>query len=84
MAGNQGNYRENPTRNEKKYKKANGQPRLKEKSSRAKSDNVCPYAKKCGGCDYPVSYTHLDVYKRQVQSLGIMKLPQIMENCMMW
>ena len=52
MAGNQGNYRENPTRNEKKYKKANGQPRLKEKSSRAKSDNVCPYAKKCGGCDY--------------------------------
>ena len=23
-----------------------------EKSSRAKSDNVCPYAKKCGGCDY--------------------------------
>ena len=52
MAGNQGNYREKPTRNEKKYKKANGQPRLKEKSSRAKSDNVCPYAKKCGGCDY--------------------------------
>ena len=37
MAGNQGNYREKPTRNEKKYKKANGQPRLKEKSSRAKS-----------------------------------------------
>ena len=28
MAGNQGNYREKPTR------------------------NVCPYAKKCGGCDY--------------------------------
>ena len=52
MAGNQGNYREKPTRNEKNYKKANGQPRLKEKSSRAKSDNVCPYAKKCGGCDY--------------------------------
>ena len=52
MAGNQGNYREKPTRNEKKYKKANGQPRLKEKSSRAKSDNACPYAKKCGGCDY--------------------------------
>ena len=26
--------------------------KLKEKSSRAKSDNVCPYAKKCGGCDY--------------------------------
>ena len=52
MAGNQGNYREKTTRNEKKYKKANGQPRLKEKSSRAKSDNVCPYAKKCGGCDY--------------------------------
>ena len=52
MAGNQGNYRENPTRNEKKYKKANGQPRLKEKGNRAKSDNVCPYAKKCGGCDY--------------------------------
>lgn len=24
----------------------------KGKSSRAKSDNVCPYAKKCGGCDY--------------------------------
>ena len=52
MAGNQGNYREKPTRNEKNCKKANGQPRLKEKSSRAKSDNVCPYAKKCGGCDY--------------------------------
>lgn len=52
MAGNQGNYREKPTRNEKKYKKANGQPRLKEKSSRAKSDNACQYAKKCGGCDY--------------------------------
>ena len=52
MAGNQGNYKEKPTCNEKKYKKANGQPRLKEKSSRAKSDNVCPYAKKCGGCDY--------------------------------
>lgn len=52
MAGNQGNYREKPTRNEKNYKKANGQPRLKEKSSRAKSDNACPYAKKCGGCDY--------------------------------
>ena len=52
MAGNQGNYREKTTRNEKKYKKANGQPRLKEKSSRAKSDNACPYAKKCGGCDY--------------------------------
>ena len=46
MAGNQGNYREKTTRNEKKYKKANGQPRLKEKNSRAKSDNVCPYAKK--------------------------------------
>ena len=52
MAENQGNYRGKTTRNEKKYKKANGQPRLKEKSSRAKSDNVCPYAKKCGGCDY--------------------------------
>ena len=52
MAGNQGNYKEKPTCNEKKYKKANGQPRLKEKSSRAKSDNACPYAKKCGGCDY--------------------------------
>ena len=52
MAGNQGNYREKTTRNEKNYKKANGQPRLKEKSNRAKSDNVCPYAKKCGGCDY--------------------------------
>ena len=52
MARNQGNYREKLTRNEKNYKKANGQPRLKEKSSRAKSDNVCPYAKKCGGCDY--------------------------------
>ena len=52
MVGNQGNYREKPTRNEKNYKKANGQPRLKEKSSRAKSDNACPYAKKCGGCDY--------------------------------
>ena len=52
MAGNQGNYREKPTRNEKNYKKANGQPRLKEKSSRSKSGNVCPYAKKCGGCDY--------------------------------
>lgn len=52
MAGNQGNYREKTTRNEKKYNKANGQPRLKEKSSRAKSDNICPYAKKCGGCDY--------------------------------
>ena len=52
MAGNQGNYREKTTRNEKNYKKANGQPRLKEKSSRAKSDNACPYAKKCGGCDY--------------------------------
>lgn len=36
----------------RKIQKANGQPRLKEKSSRAKSDNVCPYAKKCGGCDY--------------------------------
>ena len=52
MAENQGNYRGKTTRNEKKYKKANGQPRLKEKSNRAKSDNVCPYAKKCGGCDY--------------------------------
>lgn len=52
MAGNQGNYRGKTTRNEKNYKKANGQPRLKEKSSRAKSDNACPYAKKCGGCDY--------------------------------
>ena len=52
MAENQGNYREKTTRNEKKYKKANGQPRLKEKSSRTKSDNACPYAKKCGGCDY--------------------------------
>ena len=52
MAENQGNYRGKTTRNEKKYKKANGQPRLKEKSSRAKSDNACPYAKKCGGCDY--------------------------------
>lgn len=51
MAGNQGNYRENP-RVMRKLQKANGQPRLKEKSSRAKSDNVCPYAKKCGGCDY--------------------------------
>ncbi len=46
MAGNQGNYKEKTTCNEKKYKKANGQPRLKEKSCRAKSDNVCPYAKK--------------------------------------
>ena len=36
MAGNQGNYRENPTRNEKKYKKANGQPRLKEKKQPGK------------------------------------------------
>ena len=52
MAENQGNYRGKTTRNEKKYKKANGQPRLKKKSNRAKSDNVCPYAKKCGGCDY--------------------------------
>ena len=26
MAGNQGNYREKPTRNEKNYKKVNGQP----------------------------------------------------------
>ena len=52
MAGNQGNSKEKPTCNEKKYKKANGQPRLKEKSSRTKSDNACPYAKKCGGCDY--------------------------------
>lgn len=51
MAGNQGNYRGKP-RVMRKLQKANGQPRLKEKSSRAKSDNACPYAKKCGGCDY--------------------------------
>ena len=38
--------------NEKKYKNPAGQERVREKSSRAKSDNVCPYAKKCGGCDY--------------------------------
>ena len=36
----------------KKYKNPAGQERVREKSSRAKSDNVCPYAKKCGGCDY--------------------------------
>ena len=52
MAGNQGKSREKTTHNEKKYKNATGQPRLKEKSNRAKSDNACPYAKKCGGCDY--------------------------------
>ena len=52
MAGNQGNSGKKTTHNEKKYKNANGQPRLKEKSSRSKSGNVCPYAKKCGGCDY--------------------------------
>lgn len=51
MAENQGNYREKP-RVMRKIQKANGQPRLKEKSSRTKSDNACPYAKKCGGCDY--------------------------------
>ena len=25
----------------------------------------CPHFSECGGCAYPVSYTHLDVYKRQ-------------------
>ena len=60
MAGNQGNSREKITHNmhnEKKYKNPTGQERVREKSSREKSsrtknDNVCPYAKKCGGCDY--------------------------------
>ena len=55
MAGNQGNSRKKTTHNmhnEKKYKNPAGQERVREKSSRAKSDNVCPYAKKCGGCDY--------------------------------
>lgn len=52
MAGNQGNSRKKTTHNEKKYKNATEQPRVKEKSSRSKSGNVCPYAKKCGGCDY--------------------------------
>lgn len=55
MAGNQGNSRKKTTHNmhnEKKYKNPAGQERVMEKSSRAKSDNVCPYAKKCGGCDY--------------------------------
>ena len=54
MAGNQGNSRKKTTHNmhnEKKYKNPAGQERVREKSSRAKSDNVCPYAKKCGGCD---------------------------------
>lgn len=37
MAGNQGNYREKTTRNEKKYNKANGQPRLKEKAAGQKA-----------------------------------------------
>ena len=60
MSGNQGNSRKKTTHNmhnEKKYKNPTGQERVREKSSREKSnrtknDNVCPYAKKCGGCDY--------------------------------
>ena len=55
MSGNQGNSRKKTTHNmhnEKKYKNPTGQERVREKSSRTKNDNVCPYAKKCGGCDY--------------------------------
>lgn len=54
MAGNQGNSRKRPriTCTMRKIQNPAGQERVREKSSRAKSDNVCPYAKKCGGCDY--------------------------------
>lgn len=54
MAGNQGNSRKRPriTCTMRKIQKLCRTGEGNGKSSRAKSDNVCPYAKKCGGCDY--------------------------------
>ncbi len=53
MAGNQGNSKKTThnMHNEKNTKPCRtGEG--KGKKQPGKSDNVCPYAKKCGGCDY--------------------------------
>ena len=40
-----------------------------------KASDVCPVHKKCGGCQYPVSYTHLTVLSNV--NLSFITLPAL-------
>ena len=51
------------TDEKRQYGLATAQKWLQKSSQRVEPQ--CRYYGRCGGCQGPVSYTHLDVYKRQ-------------------